>query len=1406
MNKVSKRFCAVFACAVLLLQLLIVTAYAAGGEPLQDGVVNIGNSALTGAVQIVDSADLLIVDGPYKTLYKVNFLTGELKSANLAYTPSSVDYSDNQIYVGCGAQSIILIYDLSSLTLMETISTSSTFFDMKVGNDGYIYTIGSGNVYSYSPSGKNMVSRLGVGYNGILEKHPYYNSFYFTRQGISPSDVHVFTYDNGQIKTSYDSRYHGDYVEGYRNRITPDGEFLINSTGNIARVSPVKTEDIMFSFALGNSFSDLCFDESGDRFFSVSGKKITQYKTSTFEQINTFETEKNADRIFFYGNRLVALQKNNIGLYYAERLNTSAVPLPEELAPSTKTLTQTENKINLDIDNLVASRFVEQTGELLLLSPTYLYKINTADNTQTKIRFPYIATKLAVHDNTVFVGGGRQGVVCLYDLQTMNYKKTIFTDELFRGMEVGDDGYLYTGETGAWETARCGFNVETGERIERIEDTYGLADYKKAPVGNAFYYIDDWGYFARRTYSDGKITSTKTFGSRDGYGTLANISPDGEYIIFRSGSIAKFVSADDAINFYYKLAVQVADACFSSDSVYVALFGKQIYAYDMDTFEGTATYETQGYSQNVFVSGDTLISLSKTTEYKGNYYDANTGSFFIETIKVDDPDTTIETTVTSKSLSYENGRALLGVKENAKTVFNGSMMYVADSSEKAIFAVDTVKMTETKVAFPDAPNSLYYYENELFVGFGNNGLIVVLDASTFAVKDKFFTGSVFIDMAIGNDGNIYIIEKTGSPWWETYARSYSMASKQMIGSLAVGYKGVLEKHPQNNSFYFIRQGVSPSDIHVFTYNNGEITATYDSPYHGGYPLGKYVKISPDGRNLFTSGGSVFIPNDVRAMDMQYRCKFTSFSDLAFDLANNQMFTSNSTKNLDVYSYTTFEKKGFIKTISPVVNMAVQNDSIIALSSENKAFYLENLNSFDILQLAPEKITVNTSDTILLGRASYISLYPTIHYNDGTSQSITNNVLYMSSDEAVATVTASGRVQAVGRGYAEITIKSEGITKVVNIYVDTDVDSIEVDGYNIDFETQKTSYTVMLPTGTTSVPTINVIANESFDVKVSYPASLPGTATITVGGNGTIRKTYGIYFYIQREALKPITADPEGGEVEKGTLVTLTAPVEGANVFYRIDGSYNKRYDGPIIVDRPMTISAFYTVDYGGITDWSPITDFTYTLKPAITTTVSVPNVEGERGKEVEVDVIIQNNTGIAAFVFDINFGSGLTLVSAEKGEVLSKGNFITEADEGEVQTDWESIKSVWLSESNVTADGTLFKLRFEVSDDTQLNNLPIYISYIKGDVLDEDFNDVEIVAVGGSIALPVMVFAGDVNGDGVVSVKDGLKLTQYLSGHDIIFSEQEMEAADVNGDGVVDIKDGLRMTQYLAGWDVKLGK
>ena len=69
----------------------------------------------------------------------------------------------------------------------------------------------------------------------------------------------------------------------------------------------------------------------------------------------TVVIEKIPNRIFLYGGRLVTLQKNNISLYYAEKMNPSVEPLPEALVPYTETLTKTDNKINFDTDNLIAS-------------------------------------------------------------------------------------------------------------------------------------------------------------------------------------------------------------------------------------------------------------------------------------------------------------------------------------------------------------------------------------------------------------------------------------------------------------------------------------------------------------------------------------------------------------------------------------------------------------------------------------------------------------------------------------------------------------------------------------------------------------------------------------------------------------------------------------------------------------------------------------------------------------------------------------------------------------------------------------------------------------------------------------------------------------------------------------------
>ncbi len=63
------------------------------------------------------------------------------------------------------------------------------------------------------------------------------------------------------------------------------------------------------------------------------------------------------------------------------------------------------------------------------------------------------------------------------------------------------------------------------------------------------------------------------------------------------------------------------------------------------------------------------------------------------------------------------------------------------------------------------------------------------------------------------------------------------------------------------------------------------------------------------------------------------------------------------------------------------------------------------------------------------------------------------------------------------------------------------------------------------------------------------------------------------------------------------------------------------------------------------------------------------------------------------------------------------------------------------------------------------------------------------------------IIYGDVNGDSVISVADGVTLKQHLAG-----SEPDMDdiAADVNKDGYITVQDAVQVMQHLAGIDVGL--
>ena len=76
--------------------------------------------------------------------------------------------------------------------------------------------------------------------------------------------------------------------------------------------------------------------------------------------------------------------------------------------------------------------------------------------------------------------------------------------------------------------------------------------------------------------------------------------------------------------------------------------------------------------------------------------------------------------------------------------------------------------------------------------------------------------------------------------------------------------------------------------------------------------------------------------------------------------------------------------------------------------------------------------------------------------------------------------------------------------------------------------------------------------------------------------------------------------------------------------------------------------------------------------------------------------------------------------------------------------------------------------------------------------------DENLKVAGFEITRDVDFMAGDVNGDGVLSIIDATEIQKYLAGL-VDFTDSEMAVADYNGDGVVSIIDATDIQKVLAG-------
>lgn len=194
--------------------------------------------------------------------------------------------------------------------------------------------------------------------------------------------------------------------------------------------------------------------------------------------------------------------------------------------------------------------------------------------------------------------------------------------------------------------------------------------------------------------------------------------------------------------------------------------------------------------------------------------------------------------------------------------------------------------------------------------------------------------------------------------------------------------------------------------------------------------------------------------------------------------------------------------------------------------------------------------------------------------------------------------------------------------------------------------------------------------------------------------------------------------------------------------------------------------------------------------------ISVESKYAAAGAQVEVNVNITNNPGIAGAKITATFSDKLTLTGAVAGSTFASLDYTEPASlTSGCAFNWDSLDAV------VTEDGTLLTLTFTVSEDAAPNEvLDVDISYRSGDIYNGDLEDVEFEIVNGTVTV-IDYIPGDVNSDKVVNGKDVTLIRRYNAGHEVSIRE---DAADVNDDNVINGKDVTLIRRFNAGFDVTL--
>ena len=198
--------------------------------------------------------------------------------------------------------------------------------------------------------------------------------------------------------------------------------------------------------------------------------------------------------------------------------------------------------------------------------------------------------------------------------------------------------------------------------------------------------------------------------------------------------------------------------------------------------------------------------------------------------------------------------------------------------------------------------------------------------------------------------------------------------------------------------------------------------------------------------------------------------------------------------------------------------------------------------------------------------------------------------------------------------------------------------------------------------------------------------------------------------------------------------------------------------------------------------------------------LTVSETSGAAGKEVSVEIRMENNPGIVNMMLSLHYDPLLTLVKVEDGGILGANMHPSNYQKNPYPLSWVNDTA----SENFTADGTLATLTFRIADEAEDgSHCAVWLDYDSAnmDIVDVNASPVDFRTCSGYVQV-ISSVPGDVNMDGSVNTLDRMILARYLAKWDG-YEEQiaDWNAADINKDGTVNTLDRMILARYLAKWD-----